>query len=437
MLNVLWLVLILGAVLLGGFGGKLDAVTAAAFEACKTAVVTIALPLAGYMAMWLGIMRLAEKAGLIAVLAGWLRPVLVRLFPDVPPDHPAMGSMLMNMAANMLGLGNSATPLGLRAMQDLETLNRRPGTATNAMCMFLAINTSSIQLIPATVIGILSAAGSLRPTAVVGTGFVATLLTTASAIFMVKVLERLPMFALPSQSSDGTAENPPSAPGERSASPDPTSSAEHGRLALWQTVALAALGLAFAFFAWQRLGQSTDPFPIALVDAISFLSIPAVLTFFPLYAIFRGVKVYEEFVEGAKEGVQVAIRIVPYLVAILVAVGMFRASGGIEILTRQLAGVFAFLHFPPELLPLALIRPLSGSGATGIFTEIVQAHGPDSLISRMAGTFMGSSETTFYVLAVYFGSVAVTRTRHALAAGLFADVVGVIAAVAICNLVFG
>ena len=197
MLNWIWLGLVVLAVLLGAVAGQLGEVTTAAFEACKTAVLTLALPLSGIMALWLGVMRLAEKAGLIAFLAAALRPVMRWLFPDVPANHPAMGSMVMNMAANMLGLANAATPLGLRAMQDLERLNPRPGVATNAMCTFLAINTSSIQLIPATTVGILSAAGATNPTSIIGTAFAATVCSTVAGIVAVKSLEKLPGFALP------------------------------------------------------------------------------------------------------------------------------------------------------------------------------------------------------------------------------------------------
>ena len=197
MLNYIWLTLVLMAVLLGGFTGHLQEVTTAAFDACKNAVMTIALPLAGVMALWLGLMKIAEKSGLVNLLAKALRPLLSRLFPDVPANHPAMGSMVMNMAANMLGLSNAATPLGLRAMQDLEKLNPRPGTATNAMCTFLAINTSSIQLIPATTVALLAAAGSKNPTAIIGTAFFATCCSTLAGILAVKSLERLPIYALP------------------------------------------------------------------------------------------------------------------------------------------------------------------------------------------------------------------------------------------------
>ena len=455
MLNWIWLGLVVLAVLLGAASGQLGEVTAAAFDACKTAVMTLALPLAGIMALWLGVMRLAEKSGLVNLLAGALRPIMRWLFPDVPANHPAMGSMVMNMAANMLGLANAATPLGLRAMQDLEKLNPRPGVATNAMCTFLAINTSSIQLIPATTVGILSAAGAANPTYIIGTAFMATICSTAAGIVAVKSLERLPYFALPKVKipKDEPILSEEQTPEEGRTAP----LAGTWKILLLLTLcAFAALFVTTAFFptAFESLANSVRSFlsvanRFALppewsgkhwlarsVEAISLLAIPFILTMFPLYAAARRVPVYEEFVEGAKEGFQVAIRIIPFLVAILVAVGMFRAAGGVDLLARVLSPIFQPLRFPPELLPLVLMRPLSGSGSNGIFAELVKAHGPDSLIAKMGATVMGSTETTFYVIAVYFGSVAIRQTRHAVAAGLIADLAGVIASVVICNLVF-
>ncbi len=428
MLNIIWLGLILLAVLLGGFSDRLPEVTAAAFDACKMAVMSLALPLAGVMALWLGLMKIAEKSGLVSLLAKALRPILRWLFPDVPPNHPAMGSMVMNMAANMLGLSNAATPLGLRAMQDLEKLNTRPGTASNAMCTFLAINTSSVQLIPATTIAILAAAGSKNPTVIIGTAFFATCCSTIAGILAVKTLERLPIFALPR--AEKSAEESPS---------EEITEETHPRPAWWGTLLLLAFAACFLWFGWQFAVSSETPrHPlVAIIEAVSYLAIPFLVAFFPLYAALCRVKVYEEFVEGAKEGFQVAIRIIPYLVAIIAAVAMFRAAGGIDILTRFLGPVLAAIHFPAELLPLVLMRPLSGSGANGLFAELVANTGPDSLVSHMAASIMGSTETTFYVIAVYFGSVAVRRSRHAVPAGLFADLAGVTASVIICNLVFG
>jgi spore maturation protein SpmA len=449
MLNYIWLGLMLSAVLIGGFTGTMKELTVGAFDMAKTAVMNIALPLAGIMALWLGMMRLAERAGLIQALARLLRPIMVRLFPDVPHDHPAMGSMLMNMGANMLGLGNAATPLGLQAMKHLETLNRRPGTATNAMCTFLAINTSSIQLIPATAVGILAVTGSTNPTAIIGTAFVATLCAAVAAITSVKLFEKLKIFRLLPVSDSSTAD---------SVKPegDETMSETHFQSSLsvlrpfsgWNRLILAAFLALFAFLLINAVfpglfccRQVSDDLVgrswiIRSVSAISLLAIPFLLSFFPLYATLRGVKVYEEFVEGAKEGFQVSLKIIPYLVAILVAIGMFRAAGGIELLTRILSPVLNFVHFPTELLPLALMRPLSGSGSLGLFAELVKTWGPDHILSRMAGTLYGSTETTFYVIAVYFGAVGIKRTRHAVPAGLIADLTGIIMSVIICWLVF-
>ena len=429
MLNYIWLGLVLLAVLLGGFEGKLQEVTGAAFEACKTAVMTIALPLAGVMALWLGLMKIAEKSGLVNLLARALRPLLRWLFPDVPANHPAMGSMVMNMAANMLGLSNAATPLGLRAMQDLEKLNPRPGTATNAMCTFLAINTSSIQLIPATTVAILAAAGSKNPTVIIGTAFFATCCSTIAGILAVKTFERLPMYALPKVENSN-------APTEQEAA---GSADSFEKPKWWGTLILLAFAACFLIFGWQFMqAQSASRSTLVnLVEAVSYLAIPFLMAFFPLYGALSRVKVYEEFVEGAKEGFQVSIRIIPYLVAIIASVAMFRAAGGIDIITRILGPALNAIQFPTELLPLVLMRPLSGSGANGLFAELVQAHGPDSLLTRMGASIMGSTETTFYVVAVYFGSVAIRRTRHAVPAGLVADLAGVTASIIICRLVFG
>ena len=449
MLNYIWLTLILLSVLLGGWNGHLKEITDGAFEGAKTAVMVIALPLVGAMAIWLGVMRLAERSGLVSVLARALRPIMRRLFPGVPPEHPAMGSMVMNIAANMLGLGNAATPLGLRAMSDLEKLNPQPGTATNAMCTFLAINTSSVQLIPATAIAVLAAKGSANPSAIVGTSLFATSCAAVAGVTAAKILEKLPIFALRQGGTAPAADSAPD-PGPISAddavtptpapAPPPATAGGKALLAVF-LLAAAILFLRLALYQpVEGLHQAADPWLrgfLRLINAISLLAVPFTLAFFPLYAAVRGIKVYEEFVEGAKEGFQVALRIIPFLVAMLVAIYMFRASGGLDLLTDALRPVLAWLAFPPELLPLTLLRPLSGSGTLALFTDLVAHYGPDSLIARTAGTIFGSTETTFYVIAVYFGSVAVRRTRHAIAAGLTADLTGVIVSVAICRLMFG
>jgi spore maturation protein SpmA len=440
-LNCIWLALVLAAVLIGGSNGHLKDVADGAVKGAETAV-TIALGLIGVMTVWLGIMRLAERSGLVNSLARALAPILRRLFPEVPQDHPAMGSMVMNIAANMLGLVNAATPLGLRAMRDLERLNPHPGTATNAMCTFLAINTGSVQLIPITAIAVMAAAGSRSPYAIVGTSLVATFFSSMAGIISVKILEKFSPKPAPvtgvvsAEIGSGTEELATDAP-----------LPVLKPLTIGRKLLVAAFCL---FFVWalfwtacpewfgraptiEQQAQSTF---VRLVNAVSICAIPFLLAVFPFYAAVRGLKCYEEFVEGAKDGFGVAIKIIPYLVAMLVAISMFRGARGIDLLTSLMRPLLDLLHFPPELLPMALMRPLSGSGALAIFSDLVKQFGPDNILSRMAGTIYGSTETTFYVIAVYFGAVGVQRTRHAIPAGLIADLAGVIAAITVCRLVF-
>jgi len=449
-LNYIWLALVLLAVVIGGWNDRLPEVTAGAFDGAKTAV-TIALGLIGIMALWLGVMRLAERAGLVQRIARGLRPIMRRLFPDVPPDHPAMGSMVMNMSANMLGLGNAATPLGLRAMRDLETLNPRPGVATNAMCTFLAINTSSVQLIPATAIAILAASGSTRPTAIVGTALLATLCAASVAIISVKLLEKLSIFQ-PSRPTPVITDDSrhPSVRQSTTELPEETPVAElpPHRASIYGSIALGILTVLFLVLFVRMVAPNLFGFTMApdtaaqnifvrSVNALSILAIPFLLSFFPLYAATRGVKVYEEFVEGAKEGFGVILKIIPFLVTMLVAIGMFKGAGGIDLLSRMLSPILSPLQFPPDLLPLALMRPLSGSATLALLTDIVHRLGPDNIVSLTAATIYGSTETTFYVAAVYFGAVGIKQTRHAIPAGLLADLTGVIASVVICRAVLG
>ena len=449
MLNYIWLALVLLAVAIGGWNGQLKDVTGGALDGAKTAV-TIAVGLWGVMALWLGVMRLAERAGLVQRIAYRLRPLMQRLFPEVPPDHPAMGSMLMNMAANMLGLGNAATPLGLRAMRDLESLNPRPGVASNAMCTFLAINTSSVQLIPATAIAILASAGSSRPTVIVGTAFFATLCAATVAVLSAKFLERLTFFKPrrePTEKKNDTRGERAQSTADKFAFDDESlGQPPLSRPAPWGMVALALLAVFFLMLFLRmvmpevfRLPLPTDPTlqnPFArMVNALSILAIPFLLSFFPVYAAARGIKVYDEFVEGAKEAFNVILRIIPFLVTMLVAISMFKGAGGIDLLTKLLSPVLTPLHFPTDLVPLALMRPLSGSATLALLTDIVHRLGPDNIVSLTAATIYGSTETTFYVAAVYFGSVGIKQTRHAIPAGLLADLTGVIASVIICRAV--
>jgi spore maturation protein SpmA len=448
-LNYIWLALVVCAVVIGGWNDKLKDVTGGALDGAKTAV-TIALGLIGIMALWLGVMRLAERAGVVQRIAHALRPLMQRLFPDVPPNHPAMGSMLMNMAANMLGLGNAATPLGLRAMRDLETLNPTPGIATNAMCTFLAINTSSVQLIPTTAIAILAASGSTRPTAIVGTAFMATLCAATVAIVSAKFFERLAIFQPRHDQIFDESPHRSKRQGSTTPLPDemPIVDEPPRRLSALGLIAVVLLVVFFfaLFLRTASPGFFNLPVPpevvsqhvfVRCVNALSILAIPFVLSFFAIYATARGLKVYEEFVEGAKEGFGVILKIIPFLVTMLVAIGMFKGAGGIDLLTKALSPILTPLQFPPDLVPLALMRPLSGSATLALLTDIVHRLGPENIVSLMAATIYGSTETTFYVVAVYFGAVGVKQTRHAIPAGLLADLTGVIASVIICRAVLG
>jgi spore maturation protein SpmB len=279
-------------------------------------------------------------------------------------------------------------------------------------------------------VGILATAGASHPTAIIGTALVATTCSFLTGIISVKLLQRLPMFALPTEGRDipakaGEADNLPTA-------------SVTLPLSLWKRLLLSAYAALFAGTIWNLMMTqlSETSLPISAIQSISLVAIPFLIGFFPLYAALRGVRVYEEFIEGAKEGIQMAFRIFPYLVAILVAVGIFRSAGGIDLLSRSLTPLLDLIGLPTQVLPLVLVRPLSGSAATGLFAEIVKANGPDSYAAQLAGTILGGTETTLYVLAVYFGSVAIGRGRHALAAGLMADAAGVAASLVICRMVF-
>ncbi len=386
--------------------------------------VTLAFGLVGVMALFLGLMKVAEAGGLLVIIARTLRPLMIRLFPGVPADHPAMGAIVLNMSANALGLGNAATPFGIRAMQELDRLNPVKGTATNAMALFLAINTSSITLLPTTVIALRAAAGSQDPAGIVPTTLFATIFSTTVAIIMVKLLEkRWPVAADRPPESGGGAARPFPSPAKQEAL-----SVEAGHAyPIWVSV-LALVGIV-----------ALVPLTVFYGRAIAPWIIPSLMVGLLGFGLVRRVRIYEAFVEGAKDGFQVALRIIPYLVAILVVVGMFRASGAMELLVTPLGSLTGGLGLPADALPMALLRPLSGSGAYGILASIFQdpAIGPDSYTGYLASTIQGSTETTFYVLAVYFGAIGIRRIRHTLVAALVADVAGVTGAVIICSLLYG
>lgn len=423
-INIIWLAMVVIATVTAAYTGKMDAVTKASFESAKAAV-TLAIGLIGPMALWLGIMKVAEAGGLMRIIARAVRPVMVRLFPDVPHDHPAMSAMIMNMAANALGLGNAATPMGIKAMQELEKLAPEKGTATNAMCLFLAINTSSVTLLPLGVITVRAAANAASPAGILIPSLFATACSTAVAIFMAKLLARR------QDDTPGPADYTPAAEeGCQGAGDELLPPGRGGRVFVWLLIAAFVGGMAYQLANAETLVLST-----AGLGVVSNWLIPVLISGLLLFGYLKGVKIYETLTDGAKEGFSTAVRIIPFMVAIFVAIGMFRASGAMDIMIALLSPVTEAVGMPAEALAMALMRPLSGSGAFGLMSEMVN-QAPDSFLSFLVSTMQGSTETTFYVLAVYFGAVGIRRTRHALPAALCADAAGIIAAVLICNLWF-
>jgi spore maturation protein SpmB len=361
---------------------------------------------------------------------------MTRLFPEVPADHPAMSSMILNMSANLLGLGNAATPFGLKAMRELDRLNTRPGVATDAMALFLAINTAGVAVLPLGAVGVRATLGSHDPAGIIVPSILATATTTVIGVLMAKLLESLPMFAADRYQSTPHEQSAEAVKGMETAEKLAAQVLPAGPAT---RVAVGAILLALGAGLALNVSQALHDKP-ALDVARSVLSdwlLPVLMVSIALFGLARRVKVYEAFIGGAKEGFQVAITIIPYLVAILVSIGMFRASGAMDWLVRSLGPAGRLVGIPAEALPMVFIKPLSGSGALAVMTETMKANGPDSLVGYMVSVMNGSSETTFYVLAVYFGSVQVRATRHTLAACLTADVTGFLAAAWTCRLFFG
>ena len=426
-MNRVFLAIVLAAVFFAGFQqvalppaadtpAPMQKLSTAMVESA-TGAVDLAIGLVGVMTLFLGLMKVAEAGGMLTILARLIRPLMVRLFPEVPADHPAMGAMILNLSANALGLGNAATPFGIRAMQELDRLNTHKGTATNAMALFLAINTSSVTLLPTGVIALRAAAGSADPAGILPTTLMATIGSTAVAILATRCYQRM---------ASPAAADPAGDPGAPADEKDQTDGheAQPGAYPLWVSV-LALCALA-----------ALIPLAVLFGNRLSAWILPGLMAGFLVFGAVRRVRIYEVFVDGAKEGFQVALRIIPYLVAILVAVGMLRASGALDLLVNALAPVTEWFGLPAEALPMALMRPLSGSGAYGILAAIINdpAIGPDSYTGVLVSTLQGSTETTFYVMAVYFGAVQVRRLRHTMAAALTADAAGVVFAVLACRL---
>ncbi len=443
MLNWIWLGLVLGSVAVAAWNGQMEAVSKASLDAAKRAVELV-IGLTGGMVFFLGLVKIASDGGLLRAFVRMLRPVLRRLFPEVPPDHPAMSSMIMNFAANMLGLGNAATPFGIKTMVELDKLNAHRGVATNAMALFLAINTSSIVLLPPTgTVMVRLATESESPFVIWLPTLFATLCSTLTAVTVCLLLARLPAFRVRPLAADADAGS------ERGPEPDPTLELPDVELPLGEerreplgaarwTLLLGFLGVAGAGLV-VHLARTVPEQGLqgAILDLANAWLLPLLIAGFLCIGVFGRVKVYDALVEGGREGLQVAVRIAPYLVAILVAIAMFRASGALELLIGAIAPLTDLLRVPGEALPMALLRPLSGSGAFGVMTEILDTHGPDSFVGLLSSTLMGSTETTFYVLAVYLGAARVRDARHILPACLAGDVAGFLAAVAACHYFFG
>ena len=362
----------------------------------------ISLGLTGVLTLWLGLMRVGEKGGAVNILARFVRPFFHKLFPEVPKDHPVFGSMIMNFAANMLGLDNAATPLGLKAMQELQELNPSEDTASNAQIMFLVLNTSGLTLIPISIMVYRAQQGAANPSDVFLPILLTTFFSTLVGLIVVALVQRINLF---------------------------------DRVVMAYLVGLTAVVAATIYY-FSRLPQEQVQTASNITANVILFS---VISGFIALAMFRKVNVYEAFIEGAKEGFPVVIRIIPYLVAILVAIGVFRASGAMDFLVSAIGTVFASFGVNTdfiEAMPTALMKPLSGSGARGMMVDAMQTHGADSFVGRLACTFQGATDTTFYIIALYFGSVGIRKTRHAVPCGLIADFAAIIAGIFIAYMFF-
>lgn len=372
------------------------------FASSKTAF-EISLGLTGVLSLWLGIMKIGERGGVVNALARVLSPVFTRLFPDIPKGHPVTGSIFMNIAANMLGLDNAATPLGLKAMEQMQMLNTRKDTATNPMIMFLVLNTSGLTIIPVSIMVYRAQMGAAQPTDIFIPILLATFFSTLTGIIVTSLYQRINLL---------------------------------NRVML---LTLGGLCVAVAAVMWGFGRLDKEQMNIVSTSVANILLFTIIITFI-LAGVRKKVNVYDAFIEGSKDGFSTAVRIIPYLVAILVGIGVFRASGAMDMLIDGIKWVVEACGGNTDFvgaLPTALMKPLSGSGARGMMVDAMTTYGADSFVGRLSCIFQGSTDTTFYILAVYFGSVGVRYTRHAVACGLLADLAGVIAAIAICYMFFG
>ena len=372
------------------------------FDNAKTAF-EISLGLTGVLSLWMGIMKIGEKSGLVNVLARWLSPLMVRLFPEIPAGHPVFGHIFMNFSANMLGLDNAATPLGLKAMEGLQELNKQKDTATNAMIMFLVLNTSGLTIIPVGVMVYRAQMGAAQPTDVFIPILIATAIATLAGMIITSIYQHINLF-------------------------------NRAIMAFVLGICLMVSGVMWLSTQVDR--ETMNLWSTVLANVILF----SIIIAFIWAGVRKKINVYEAFVEGAKAGFETAVRIIPYLVAILVAIGVFRASGAMDFIVDGIGKLVEMLGGNADYvaaLPTAIMKPLSGSGARGMMVDAMQQYGADSFVGRLSCIFQGATDTTFYILAVYFGSVGVRNTRHAVTAGLFADLCGIIAAMAVAAIFFG
>ncbi len=438
MLNAIFIALVVGSVVTAAYNGSMPAVNKAFFDSAKMAVTT-ALGLIGTMALWLGFFRVLRDAGAMASIARAVAPVMRWLFPAIPSDHPAISAMIMNMASNVLGLGNAATPFGLKAMQELQKLNTNKAVASDSMALFLAINTAGIAVFPIGWVAVRASVGSANPSAILLPSVLATLCSTITAIIVAKFLARRKVFAYERYASMQPENANVDESDVEKSDVDEIEVPEIGGARSWSHWGVA---LMFGVGAWLAAMITRD---LMFADGSTWAAskeifnnwlMPLLAVGITLFALSTRVKVYESLVEGAKEGFQIVIMIIPFLVAILVAVGVFRASGALDLVLAAVQPVTSLIGFPPEALPMALIRPLSGQGALGVLTETMQTYGPDSFIGYLSSVLAGSTETTFYVLALYCGSIRLRATRHAVFACIAADIGGALAALFWCRVFF-
>jgi spore maturation protein SpmA len=432
-LNAIFIALLVGAVLTAAYNGTMPAVNKALFDSARHAV-NVALGLIGTMALWLGFMRVLRDAGVMANIARAIAPIMHWLFPAIPRDHPAISAMILNMSANVLGLGNAATPFGLKAMQELQKLNPNKAVATDSMALFLAINTAGIAVIPIGAMAVRESLNSANPGAIFFPSILATLCSTITAIIAAKFLARRKVFALERY----TAKFPADPSNEESIVEEVElpETQDARSLSHWGAALMFAVGAWIVAMIVRDLTAAEGATWDAALTIFNNWLMPLLAVGIALFALSARVKVYDSLVEGAREGFQIVIMIIPFLVAILVAIGVFEASGALDLVLKPLSKVTSLIGFPVEALPMAIMRPLSGQGALGVMTATMQTHGPDSFIGYLVSVISGSTETTFYVLALYCGSIRLKATRHAVFACIAADIGGVLAALFWCRVFF-